>query len=243
MTDKNRKYSFKKHDAERLIEEIHSSLNDDDLILVHGGGSFGHPGAEEYKLNTERPSSVAEGTAKVQLDMRRMNNHLLQFLISEGINAVSVPGGLVTTFEDGELKEFDLDKFENYLSIGTTPVSFGDVAYDEKRGATICSGDDLMVELSSLADKAIFVSDVDGVFKEGKVVKEFIQDMYPLEPEDLGEDEQFIDVTGGMNRKVAKMLEISRKCETFLVNGKAKGRLSKLLKGEETVYTEVKHDK
>ena len=241
LTNKDRPYSFKRKTLERLTDEIvRSDL--EDLVLVHGGGSFGHPGAEKYRLNSKNPTKVEEGTAKVQKDMRTMNNHVLEIMHEKGLWAISLPGGLVTTYKDGELIDFNEEIFERYLSIGMVPISFGDVAFDEDRKVTICSGDDIMLSLAEKAEKAIFVANVDGVFKDGKLVETFTKDMFPLEPEDFDSKNTSIDVTGGMNKKAKRMLEMSKHCATYVVNGSKKDRLYKLLNNESTTYTEVKYD-
>ncbi len=239
LTNKDRKYSFRTNVVKRLVKEIKKS-DVEEYIIVHGGGSFGHPGAKKFALNSSDPEDPAEGMAKVQLDMRRMNNHLLELMLDEGIWGISMPGGLFTIFQDGELHELDQEIVQRYLSLGTVPVAFGDVAIDKKRGLTICSGDDIMLGLSSLADKAIFVSDVDGIYKDGKLKEEVSEDMLPLESDDLSEEKGSTDVTGGMNEKVKKMFEISKHNRTYLVNGDKKGRLRKILDDEKVICTEVK---
>ncbi len=239
MTNKDRKYSFRTRTAERLIQEIKES-EVEEYVIVHGGGSFGHPGAEEYGLNSIEPKRPAEGMAKVQLDMRRLNNRLLEMMLDHGIWGISIPGGLITIFDEGELHEIDHEIVRRYLSLGTVPVAFGDVTIDKKRGITICSGDDIMKGLSEFADRAVFVSDVDGIYKEGELIKLFKEDMLPLEKNDLLDHETTVDVTGGMNRKVEKMMEISDEAETHIINGDVKGRLKNILDQEEVVGTEVK---
>lgn len=239
MTHKDKKYSFRTRIAKRLVKEIkESSL--EEYIIVHGGGSFGHPGAEKYKLNSSEPLNATEGLARVQRDMRRMNNRFLDLLIEEGIWGVSMPGGLITVFEGGQLVSIDNRLIERYLSQGNIPVIFGDVTIDTKRGITICSGDDIMKALSKYAEKAVFVSDVDGIYKEGELQKIFTEDMYPLKSSDHPGASGKIDVTGGMNEKVKKMLNISTEADTYLVNGGVKNRLKKILNEEEVVCTEVK---
>lgn len=241
ITDKNRKYTFKKVVTQRLIKEIRSP-NDEKMIIVHGGGSFGHPNAEKYRINTENPLHIDKATAQIQRDMRRLNGRIIQLLIEEGLWAVSLPGGLITTYNNGDLEDLDIELFNDYLSIGTIPVSFGDVAIDKKRGVTICSGDDIMEALASLSDKAVFVTDVDGIYKEGTLIEKFTEDMLPLDNGDMPLKKNHIDVTGGMNRKVKLMLKMAKRCRTYVVNGMKKGRLGKIIRGEDTVCTEVVKD-
>jgi len=239
LTFKNEKYTFRTRVTKRLLNEIKKS-EVDDYILVHGGGSFGHPGAKEYSINDSDSKTSAEAISKVQLDMRRMNNRVLGLMQDIGLWGVSIPGGLVTFFKNGELKTIDEEIFKRYLELNTIPVAFGDVTVDVEQGMTICSGDDIVLGLSKLADKTIFVSDVDGIYKEGQVVEKFVADMFPLTSEDIPGDSDVVDVTGGMNQKVKKMLDISKNCETHLVNGNKKGRLRSILDGNQVLSTEVR---
>lgn len=239
ITNKSKDYTFKTTLTRRLLREIDSSL-DENYIIVHGGGSFGHPGAEKYRLNSEEPQQIARGTAEVQLAMRRLNNRVIKTMLEEDIYGVSIPGGAVTVYRDGELADIDEEIFERYLSIGTVPVTFGDVSIDEERGVTICSGDDIMGALAHMADRAVFVADVDGIYKDKELVREFSEEMLPLEDNDHPSMRGAVDVTGGMNGKARIMVNMSDSCSVSLVNGTKKGRLEALLRGEDPVHTEVK---
>lgn len=239
LTHKDRKHTFRTRIAKRLLKEIKAS-EVEDYIIVHGGGSFGHPGAKKYSINEKSSEPSPEGVSKVQLDMRKMNNRLLDLMQALRMWGVSIPGGLVTLFKDGELETINEDIFERYLDLDTIPVTFGDVTVDLEEGMTICSGDDIALGLSNLVDKTIFVSDVDGIYKEGEIVELFDEEMFPLSSEDLPEGRDGIDVTGGMNQKVNKMLDISKNCDTYLVNGERNDNLRLLLDGEEALSTEVK---
>ncbi len=237
MTDKNKPFSFKNETAERLVKEMDSV---DELVIVHGGGSFGHPGAMRYELNSPSPKEPARGTAEVQKAMRVFNLKIIDLMLENNLWAVSIPGGMITTFEDGDMKEINTKIVKDYLDLGAIPVTFGDVAIDHKRQVTICSGDDLMLGLAPLADTAIFVTDVDGIYKEGEIVDMFDPDMLPLRDDDFLKSGEGVDVTGGMERKTRLMLNIAEKCPTYIVNGSVPGRLSTLLEGKKTICTEVR---
>jgi len=238
ITDKEKPYTFMRKRTHRLIDEMSSSV-DEDLIIVHGGGSFGHPGAEKYQINTGEPQRVGEAVSIVQHKMRLLNERILDMMIENKLWPISLPGGLITRYEDGELAEIDEEIFKRYLELDTTPVTFGDVALDKKNRITICSGDDLMLALGRMADRAIFVSDVDGIFKKGKLMSNISHGSLPLTKDDLPSQKASIDVTGGMNRKLEMMLSLSKHCRTFLVNGKKDGRLASLIKGDDVICTEV----
>ncbi|MFO8110487.1 MAG: isopentenyl phosphate kinase [Thermoplasmata archaeon] len=237
LTDKSIPFSFDEAVTRRLSKEIKDV--DDDIIVIHGGGSFGHPGARKYKFNTDNPAEPPRGTAEVQRDMRKMNQEIIDIMIDEDINAVSIPGGLIARYRNGEIVSFDEDIFIDHLTLGTTPVAFGDVALDQIRGVTICSGDDIMNRLGYLANVSIFVTNVDGVFKNGEVVDIFKEGMLPLTEDDMPGEKKTIDVTGSMERKLKLMLNMSDRCKTYVVNGLIPGRLKSLLNKEKTLCTMV----
>src|SRR5207244_2769002 len=72
----------------------------------------------------------------------------------------------VLSLDDGAVSSMDLTPFLEFASMGFTPVTFGDVVRDVRRGFSICSGDLLMLELARAfrPDRAVFVADVDGLF-------------------------------------------------------------------------------
>lgn len=239
ITDKSTDYTFKADVVERLTDEIRSVL-DGDYIIIHGGGSYGHPGASRYGLNTSAPKKPAKGMAEVQYHMRELNQLVLKIMLDAGIAAISLPGGLLCAYKDGDLYEIDSEIIFSLVDMGAVPVAFGDVVLDSVRGVSICSGDDLMMALAPYADKAVFVTDVDGIFKEGKLCTTFTSDMLPLDSTDTPGSKERIDVTGGMDGKARKMLEMSNICPSYLVNGNVAGRLKDFLNGNKTVSTEVK---
>lgn len=244
ITRKDVEYTFRKNLTERLIDEIDKGLDGgEELILVHGGGSFGHPGAERYRLNSDSPEKIAKATSEVQYHMRVLNNRILGAMIDRDMYPVSIPGGVITEFEDGRLNSIDKDLILKYLELGNVPLTFGDVTLDSERGVTICSGDDLMHALSDIADLAVFVTDIDGIFKNGSMVEEFTPELFPLTEKDLPNEElkeEGIDVTGSMNRKAEKMLDMSKNCRTVVINGEKSGRVEKMLNDKDTIFTEVR---
>src|SRR4030067_597890 len=64
----------------------------DDLILVHGAGSFGHILAEKYSLHKGyHDDSQLEGVAEVQRDVRGLNLMVVDALRGAGTRPVAIP--------------------------------------------------------------------------------------------------------------------------------------------------------
>lgn len=209
----------------------------DDLCLVHGGGSFGHPLARAHSLH--RGGAPGLGFATVQRSMRRLNGRVLDALHSEAVPAVPLPPSGLVRMEDGEVLDLDTGPFREALEAGLVPVTFGDAVLDPGRGSAICSGDDLMLHLATGldADRAVFAADVDGVaLPDGTLLPEVRGEVPDLPWSRVPED-----VTGGLRRKVELMVTMARKgCPCLLVNGRVPGRLTAALRGEEVVATAVR---
>ncbi len=241
ITDKSKPKSLRADVLRRLASEI--SHSKEEVMVVHGAGSFGHMLAKEGKL--------AEGFAgkwqfeyfsKVQRDVRELDMYVLNALMDAGLFPVSIPPSTISIYEDGMMKKFSPELFALYASLGMTPVSFGDVVLDSKRMFSICSGDHIMHALSSLKEvkKAIFVTDVDGVY-----------DMPPSEEgarllEYIGPDTRFSskldnpDVTGGMAEKIRYGIKMAKNgVEVLIMNGLVEGRLEKAIAGENITGTKI----
>lgn len=245
ITDKSKLRTFRKASCERLAREL--SPVGDDLIIVHGAGSFGHIEAKKHELHKGyRKSSQLEHVAAVQRDVRELNLKVLEALIDEGVRAVSVPPAAAATFRDGALVSFEEAVFRRVVDIGLVPVSFGDVVPDESMGFSICSGDLTMEALarSFRPRLAVFCADVDGVYGSDPKRDRKAELITRLDASSLRKlrrtESRSADVTGSIYGKLERMLAMSRHCEKcMIVNGNVPGRLGKALRGEAVVSTVV----
>ena len=87
LSDKKQPFSVKWDDLERISSEIKNALDfyknqnkDVDLILVHGGGSFGHPVAKKYLNDKKEFVNMENGFWEIQKAMRRFNNIVIDTL-------------------------------------------------------------------------------------------------------------------------------------------------------------------
>ncbi len=212
----------------------------DELCIVHGGGSFGHPLAYRFGLHRgiDRRKQLM-GFAEVHASMRDLNTRVLKALRSEAIPAVSVSPPLLVKMVGGKVASFRGQSLLDHLEAGLVPVTFGDVVLDEAQGSAIVSGDELMYQLARLVrpEIAVFVADVGGVKDANGSVIPSISSPLP----ELEDVEEGIDVTGGLGGKVDAMLRIAREGpRCLLLSGLVEGRLGRALQGGTVPCTEVR---
>ncbi len=235
--------------TKRLAKEI-KEADARNLVLVHGGGSFGHPLAKKYGLKqglVERRQLM--GFALTHLAMTKLNTLIVESLTSEGLPAVSLrPSAFVVT-EAGRIEAGDLEPLRRLLQLGLVPVMCGDVVADRSLGFTVLSGDQLCSRLAlDLGSNRIIVGvDVDGLYtadpktdSAAKMVETATATQLRLILERAQPSER-LDVTGGMVGKMWEMLQFVEKGGVVLVvNAARAGRLSKALKGEEFYGTLIR---
>ncbi len=244
LTDKARLRTPRKAAIARLTKEL-AGLGDD-VVVVHGAGSFGHVLARRYRLNGPASPVKAKGAAVVQRDVRALDALVVDGLLKAGLAPVVLPPSAVLGLDDGRVASFDLGPFKDYLRHGFTPVTFGDVVRDRTRGVAVCSGDVLMLELAKAFHPrcAVFAADVDGLFTADPKRVKGARLLLSVSKADLPLVEfapaKGPDVTGGIEAKVHRMLEIAAHAdETIIVNGNVKNRVRDALRGRIVIGTRV----
>ena len=245
ITDKTEYKKFNRKCVSRLCREIKDS--EKNVIVVHGGGSFGHVLAKEFELHKGRiRDDQTDAVTRVSRDMRELNGMVVSEMIDAGISSVSIPTGSCFLMDDGELLMNDTEILQRYVDLGVVPVMFGDAVLDRKRGFGICSGDTVMKHLADIfsPEMVVFVSDIDGLYdRDPKVSKntKMIADVDEDVLKNVPPETTVADVTGGVHAKMKTMLSLctdGRDC--ILVNGTVDGRLRSLLAGEKVVCTKAR---
>ncbi len=200
ITDKSGLERVDDDSLDRVIEVVsrHVGRRGDDLILIHGAGSFGHPHADRYGLD----SGGFEGVLDTHSAVSGLNSLVVEELNKVGVDALPVHP-LSCGFKKGGFNMMT-GQIECMIDEGFLPVVHGDVVVDSGSGASVVSGDEVAVFLSQeLGDGWLgMCSDVDGVLDgEGEVI-ESIESIDDFEVKG-GIDE---DVTGGIMGKVERLL-------------------------------------
>lgn len=199
------------------------SENWDNLVVVHGAGSFGHPHVRKYGLDPL-------GASKVHLACVRLSELFCSALSDLGVPAMPIHPMNFCTFG----LECDVI-IKKVLKYGFLPVLHGDVVLG-RRGVEVLSGDDIVLYLAEKlrAYSIGFATDVDGVLINGRVVRRLSAEMV----DEIGEEgDGKVDVTGGMLKKIRKIFCMRYKCKVFVFRGNYIN-ISKFLNGEK-VGTEV----
>ena len=244
LCNKDVPYSIKWDNLERVAMEIRKAMDhylnkgeELKLILIHGGGSFGHPVAKRYIKNS-RFKDMDRGFWEIQKTMRRLNTLIIDTLHEYGIPGVSIQPSSFVAFREEEI-HFDTYVIEGMLKRRLVPVVHGDIVISNREGYRIFSGDHALPYLSKKLkpDISLHASDVDGVLDpEGKVIKS-------INSENIEEVVKYLkfskkkDVTGGMYLKVMEAYRMGIKVLIF--NGNKEGNIYKSLIGDYSIGTRI----
>ncbi|MFH1126778.1 MAG: isopentenyl phosphate kinase [archaeon] len=246
ITDKNKPYTARHDTIRRIAKEIHEAINEKDfkLIVGHGGGSFPHQSATRYGTQKGMCGMDSKkGIALVQNDAAKLNRIVVDALIEEGINAISIQPSSGAISEGSRIKTWDTKPLEKYLELGIIPVPYGDVGLDSKQGCCILSTEEILTFLAKrLGSKRIILAGkTDGVLTgDGELIKEITgKNIKDIKKHLKGSDAK--DATGGMVHKVERMLEFTIDgIGSEIINGNKPGYIRRALLGETDIGTIIR---
>jgi isopentenyl phosphate kinase len=247
VTHKDKPFTANFNNIKRLAKEI-SYANPKELIIIHGGGSFGHSIAKEYDLEKgyEKKEQLY-GFSKTRQKMIELNNIIVEALLDEKIAAVSVnPSSFIHT-DAKRITAPNLKILSKFLEEGFVPVLYGDAVLDDSQKFSILSGDQLVtyIAVKLKANKIIFSTDVDGIFTADPKLN---QDAKLFESISIKEIEKitlaeslYTDVTGGMLGKIIEATNaVEMGTKVIIINAEVPNRVYKVLKGEPVIATKLK---
>ncbi len=238
----------RKREVERLRPKILARLARElvdgasgPLVVLHGAGSFGHPGARRFGLaQAPAPGSGdrqrVRGAAVVAAEVRRLHVAVLRALIAAGGNPTSVPMATHAYNRTGELVALDPAPFQAALDRGLSPVSFGDVVPDEAWGSSILSADTIATALVKPlgAARVVFVSDVPGILVGERGGRRSVAaEVNEAVLAGLRPTPGATDVTGGIRGKASAMQAIALAgADACLISGLSDGALRRAVRGD-----------
>lgn len=180
----------------------------DGLLLVHGGGSFGHYHAERHGVTVTDGTADPGAVVAVHDAMRRLNDIVVAALHDHDVPAVGVEPLSMAHRDDAGTLAIASRPLATILDRGFVPVLFGDVVADAARGFTVVSGDELAAVLAETfeARRVGMCSREPGVLDESGAVMGRIGAFSEVEAA-MGGGGGW-DVTGGMAEKVRTLLDL-----------------------------------
>ena len=251
ITDKNGELAARTESINRLAEEI-AKANVRNLLIVHGGGSFGHPTAKKYNIKDGlRNETQKVGFAETHHVMTVLNGLFMDALVWHSVPAVSVTPSSCITTEMGRIKFFDETICKRLLTMGFTPVLYGDTILDDKLGFTVLSGDQIVAHLARKLNalRVVLGVDIDGLYNADPKIEADAK-VYPYltlrELKDLKDrlgESTTTDVTGGMRGKITELiLTVEQGIPAVIVNASKPNRLYKALVGEKVEGTIIEKE-
>jgi isopentenyl phosphate kinase len=185
------------------------------LVLVHGGGSFGHHHASEHGVTTTEGTHDPAAVLAVHGAMATLNRFVLDRLTTRAVPAVPVHPFSAASRDESATLTLPTDQIATLLDEGFVPVLHGDGVAHATRGVTVLSGDELVTALAEALDASAvgLCSTVPGVLDETDSVIEQIASLDDVADVLGGSDTP--DVSGGMAAKVRTLLELDQPASIF----------------------------
>ena len=211
------------------------------LILLYGGGSFGHPLARKYQLSgraLSRDSLV--GVGKTISAMHKLGGALANIFLAVGVPVVSLQTSSFVGERKGKLVITNYALIEDILTHGGVPLLGGDVIVADRRRTTIASADRLAAEFARhfKSRRLFFATDVNGVYekfpppasaKPLSVIHRNALTSFGISPKTKKNSSR--DMTGAMAGKLRALLPL-RNCTVTIFSGLVPNVLAKVLRGE-----------
>ncbi|MHA2182747.1 MAG: isopentenyl phosphate kinase [Promethearchaeota archaeon] len=252
LTDKEKPLSIREDIVKSTIDQIINA--NAKVILIHGGGSFGHPLAKKYDiingLNTSVPNQIL-GLTETHQAMVKFNSFLVNLFLEKNYPALSIQPSSIFINDSGNILIKSIDMIEIMLDLNILPILYGDIIFDKEGSFSIISGDQIIFKLcEKLMNyrilKVIFAIESDGIFvnyqdsknTDIKLVHEIhSSDLDLLDLADLGKK---IDVTGGIKGKIESIKNISNfNIPVQILNGLKEDYIFKSLKNKEVICTNI----
>ncbi len=260
ITDKTQPYTPLLDVMDDLALQIKTALQTHPnlrLVLGHGAGSFGHVPASEYKTRDGLPlppkstplshrerdeteENYWEGFAEVWYQASSLNRYVMKALHNAGVHAIALPPSASVIASDGQVSLWDTTPIRMALATGIVPVVFGDTVFDEVRGGTILSTEDLFLSLAAaLSPERILLAGLEAAVwadfpERTKIVETITPQSFHEIKAGVGKSAA-ADVTGGMESKVKQMLEVieaNPEMTIQIFSGVEPGNIVRALTGE-----------
>jgi isopentenyl phosphate kinase len=181
-----------------------------------------------------------KGFAEVWYQASTLNRYVMKALHKVGLRTIALPPSASVIASGGQVAVWETTPIRMALAAGIVPVIFGDVVFDEVRGGTILSTENLFTFLvKALHPDRVLLAGI-----EAAVWEDFPGRTRPIEritPESFEGIRHGVggsaaaDVTGGMEAKVREMLDLIQEnpgLKIQIFSGTQPGNLVRALLGD-----------
>jgi isopentenyl phosphate kinase len=258
ITDKTQPYTPLLDVMDDLASQIATTLQTHPnlrLVLGHGAGSFGHVPASEYKTRDGLPPRATplayrerdetqenywKGFAEVWYQASALNRYVMKALHKAEVRAIALPPSSSVIASEGRVSVWETTPIRMALASGIVPVIFGDTVFDEIRGGTILSTEDLFQSLTrALHPERILLAGIEAAVWEDFPAR--TRKVETITPSSFNEIKKGVgksaaaDVTGGMESKVKQMLDLveeNPELNVQIFSGAEPGNIARALGGD-----------
>ena len=227
----------------RRNSQVLTENPEDELIIGHGSGSFGHVPAKKYSTrNGVHTSEQWRGFHEVWQEARALNLLVTESLIKAGIPAIPfAPSSNITT-SNGSITTWNLNPLHYSVTHKLVPVVFGDVVFDSVFGGTILSTEEIFFHLAPIfkPTRILLAGIEEGVWEDyparTDLFREITPTSYPQQKSSILHSGS-PDVTGGMLSKVENMLQLVKEVPTLAIqifSGVQPGSIYQALSGSKS---------
>ncbi len=255
LTDKSKPYEAREPLMKTIAQEIKDCVDEgliEDLVIVHGVGSFGHPPVLEYKLHKgyTGPEQFIP-LSKTQRIVNEFRHLITKVFQEEGLPVNLLHPSSMVIAEKMRIANSFFEPIKGWMSLGMIPLLGGDLLYDAAMGFSVGSGDLLAVELARQlgAKRLIYAMDVAGFYSDNPKTNADASLMDKISLGQLGqilkdmEQKGAADASGAMKGKLYSISTasdlITSGLEVTLFSMMREGNLTSLLKGQEVQCTKV----
>lgn len=246
ICDKSRPFAIRYTVLNRIAMEVARFLQEEKkakLIIIHGGGSFGHYVVYEYFKN--KGVLDIDALVTIEYSMLELSVTIASHMIAAGVPvSLITPHGIAGFNLDNSLRIYT-EWIERLLEIGTIPLLYGDAVISRNGAIKILSGDVLAWELAHKlrADKLLFATSVDGVYTSNpeRPGAELLSVVRLSEINKFSYDKSSkFDVTGGMFVKLKEGIgRIRPGMKVYIFNGLRNNEVYKALKDKPSKGTVI----
>jgi isopentenyl phosphate kinase len=258
ITDKTQPYTPRLDVIEDVALQISTALQtlpDLRLVIGHGSGSFGHVAASEYHtrdgfvprasplIHRERDKNEEnywKGFSEVWYQASALNRFVMKALNKTNVPSIALPPSANVIASDGKVSIWETTAIRMALAAGLVPVIYGDVTFDEIRGGTILSTEDLFGFLTpALSPERILLAGLEAAVWEDfpartRKFETITPQSFSAIRESVGQADG-ADVTGGMQAKVTQMLDLvhqNPELKIQIFSGAEPGNILRAITGE-----------